>query len=75
MNKTQLANYFDHTFLKPYATEADLTKLCNEAKEIGAAMVAINTTWTRFCKEQLKGTKRTCRSCHQLSFRTSWSSI
>lgn len=56
MNKTQLANYFDHTFLKPYATEADLTKLCNEAKEIGAAMVAINTTWTRFCKEQLKGT-------------------
>ena len=56
MNKTQLANYFDHTFLKPYATEADLTKLCNEAKEIGAAMVAINTTWTKFCKEQLKGT-------------------
>ena len=41
MNKTQLANYFDHTFLKAYATEADLTKLCNEAKEIGAAMVAI----------------------------------
>ena len=34
MNKTQLANYFDHTFLKAYATEADLTKLCNEAKEI-----------------------------------------
>mgnify|MGYP000786970933 CR=1 FL=1 len=33
MNKTQLANYFDHTFLKPYATEADLTKLCNEAKD------------------------------------------
>ena len=56
MNKTQLANYFDHTFLKPYATEADLTKLCNEAKEIGAAMVAINTTWTKFCKEQLNGT-------------------
>ena len=56
MNKTQIANYFDHTFLKAYATEADLTKLCNEAKEIGAAMVAINTTWTKFCKEQLKGT-------------------
>lgn len=56
MNKTQLANYFDHTFLKPYATEADFTKLCNEAKEIGATMVAINTTWTKFCKEQLKGT-------------------
>ena len=41
MNKKELAHYFDHTFLKAYATEADLTKLCNEAKEIGAAMVAI----------------------------------
>lgn len=55
MNKQQLAKYFDHTFLKPYATEADLKKLCDEAKEIGAAMVAINTTWTKFCKEQLQG--------------------
>lgn len=56
MNKQQLAKYFDHTFLKPYATEEDLKKLCTEAKEIGAAMVAINTTWTKFCKNQLQGT-------------------
>lgn len=55
MNKKELAKYFDHTFLKAYATNADLEKLCKEAKEIGAAMVAINTTWTKFCKEQLKG--------------------
>ena len=56
MNSKELAKYFDHTYLKPFATNADLEKLCNEAKEIGAAMVAINTTWTKFCKEQLKGT-------------------
>lgn len=56
MNKQELAKYFDHTFLKPFATNADLEKLCKEAKEIGACMVAINTTWTKFCKEQLKGT-------------------
>ncbi len=56
MNKQELANYFDHTFLKAYATNADLEKLCNEAKEIGACMVAINTTWVKFCKEQLKDT-------------------
>lgn len=56
MNKEKLASYFDHTFLKPYATNDDLIKLCNEAKEIGACMVAINTTWTKFCKEQLKDT-------------------
>ncbi|MDD7280874.1 deoxyribose-phosphate aldolase [Floccifex sp.] len=56
MNKKELAKYFDHTYLKPYATNADLKKLCDEAKEIGACMVAINTTWTKFCKEQLKDT-------------------
>lgn len=56
MNKQELAKYFDHTFLKPFATNADLEKLCKEAKEIEACMVAINTTWTKFCKEQLKGT-------------------
>ena len=36
-----LASYFDHTCLKAYATDDDLIKLCNEAKEINAAMVAI----------------------------------
>lgn len=56
LTRESLAKYFDHTFLKAYATNADLEKLCNEAKEIGAAMVAINTEWTAFCKEQLKGT-------------------
>ncbi len=56
LNKQSLAKYFDHTYLKPYATEEDLTKLCKEAKDIGAAMVAINTEWTSFCKKQLEGT-------------------
>lgn len=53
--KQTLAKNFDHTFLKAYATNADLERLCQQAKEIGAAMVAINTEWTKFCKEQLKG--------------------
>lgn len=53
--KQTLAKTFDHTFLKAYATNADLERLCQQAKEIGAAMVAINTEWTEFCKEQLKG--------------------
>ena len=56
LTKESLAKYFDHTFLKAYATEDDLKKLCDEAKSIGAAMVAINTEWTKFCKEQLKNT-------------------
>lgn len=51
-----LASYFDHTCLKAYATNDDLIKLCNEAKEIKAAMVAINTEWVAFCKKRLKDT-------------------
>ena len=39
-----LASVFDHTFLKAYATHEDFDKLCREAKEIGAAMVAINAS-------------------------------
>lgn len=54
LTKETLAKFFDHTFLKAYATKADLSKLCTEAKTIGAAMVAINTEWTAYCKEQLK---------------------
>lgn len=56
MNKKQLAGMFDHTFLKAYATKEDFIKLCNEAKEIGAAMVAINSSPVAICKELLKGT-------------------
>lgn len=51
-----LASYFDHTCLKAYATDDDLIKLCNEAKEINVAMVAINTEWVAFCKKRLKDT-------------------
>lgn len=50
----QLAKMFDHTYLKPDATNDNLEKLCAEALEIDAAMVAINTAWTKFCKEKLK---------------------
>ena len=56
LTKESLAKYFDHTYLKAYATEEDLKRLCDQAKEIGAAMVAINTEWTQYCKEQLKDT-------------------
>ncbi len=55
LTKETLAKYFDHTYLKAYATEEDLKRLCTQAKEIGAAMVAINTEWTNYCKEQLQG--------------------
>lgn len=57
LTKEKLAGMMDHTFLKAYATDADLKKLCDEARAWGFAMVAINPYWVKFCKEQLKDTK------------------
>lgn len=56
MTKEELARIFDHTFLKAYASRDDFIQLCNEAKSIGAAMVAINSEPVKLCKELLQGT-------------------
>ncbi len=55
LTEQSLAKYFDHTFLKAYATRADFDKLCKEARELGTAMVAINSAQVRLCKELLEG--------------------
>ena len=55
LTEKQLCKYFDHTFLKAYATRDDFEKLCNEAKELGCAMVAINSSPVKLCKELLAG--------------------
>lgn len=56
MTSEELASMFDHTFLKPYATNQDFEQLCHEAKTIGAAMVAINSEPVALCKKLLAGT-------------------
>ncbi len=56
ITREQLAGMFDHTNLHAYATEEDMAKLCKEAAENHFAMVAINSVWTEFCKQELKGT-------------------
>ena len=56
VTRKELAKMFDHTLLKPYATKEDFIKLCNKAKELEAAMVAINSVAVKFCKQQLEGT-------------------
>lgn len=55
LTEASLAKYFDHTFLKAYAARADFEKLCKEARELGTAMVAINSAQVRVCKELLEG--------------------
>lgn len=54
-DEKKVASMLDHTFLKAYATKEDFIKLCKEAKEIGAAMVAINSYPVKLCKELLAG--------------------
>ncbi|MFT8917910.1 MAG: deoxyribose-phosphate aldolase [Oenococcus sp.] len=52
----QLAQMIDHTFLKAYAQEQDLKRLCDEAKANHFRMVAINSAPVAYCHKQLKDT-------------------
>lgn len=52
----QLSRMIDHTNLHAYASEEDMKKLCNEAKEYHFKMVAINQLQTKLCAEELKDT-------------------
>ena len=57
MNKKELAKYIDHTLLKPTATEADILKLCDEAKKYQFASVCINPCWIPLAKKTLENTE------------------
>lgn len=50
-----LAHTIDHTLLKPDATEAELHKLCAEARQFGFASVCVNPTWVSLCARELAG--------------------
>lgn len=44
----------DHTLLKAFATEEDIKKLCEEAKEYHFKSVCVNPCHVSYCKELLK---------------------
>ena len=50
-----LAKLIDHTLLKPDATQAQIKRLCDEARTYGFASVCVNPVWVHFAKEQLQG--------------------
>ncbi len=50
-------HYFDHTMLKPEATEADIQKLCDEAKTYEFASVCVNSCYTAFAADALEDTE------------------
>lgn len=57
MNKQELAKFIDHTLLKATASVAEITKLCEEAKEYQFAAVCVNPSYVRFCSDLLKGSE------------------
>lgn len=50
-----LAQYIDHTALKPEVTAADIDQLCDEADEHKFASVCVNPTWVKRAAIRLRG--------------------
>ena len=50
-----IARFIDHTILKPEATVADITKLCQEAVEYQFAAVCINPTYVKLAHDITRG--------------------
>lgn len=57
MSFTQLAQYIDHTLLKPQSTEKEIIELCREAKEHGFYAVCVNPCFVNLAAKLLTGTK------------------
>jgi len=49
-----LRPYIDHTLLKQNSTQAQIEKLCEEAKTYGFASVCVNPGWVKTCAEILR---------------------
>lgn len=56
LTEKSLAYMFDHTNLHADASADDMKKLCDEARENGFHMVAVNSAQTALCRSFLEGT-------------------
>ncbi|MBT3393488.1 MAG: deoxyribose-phosphate aldolase [Waddliaceae bacterium] len=52
--KENIANFIDHTLLKPDAILSDIKKLCSEAREYHFYSVCVNPCWVSVAKDLLK---------------------
>lgn len=61
MNKQELARYFDHTLLKPFATQGDIQGLCREALDYQFYSVCVNPCHVALVSRTLTGSGvKTC---------------
>jgi deoxyribose-phosphate aldolase len=51
-----VAQYIDHTLLKPDATPEEISWLCSEARQYRCASVCVNPCYVRMCADLLRGT-------------------
>lgn len=58
---SQIAKFIDHTLLKPEATEQQVIKICEEARQYSFASVCVNPCYTKLVASKLKGSSvKTC---------------
>jgi deoxyribose-phosphate aldolase len=50
-----VAQYIDHTLLKPDATQDQFEQLCEEAVQYSFYSVCVNSYWVPFCAKRLRG--------------------
>jgi deoxyribose-phosphate aldolase len=50
-----IAQYIDHTLLRPDATRKEIEALCKEASTFGFATVCVNPSYVSLCKDLLSG--------------------
>ena len=55
LTPADIAGYIDHTLLKPEATQADVKKICDEAKKYKFASVCVNPSYIKYVAEELNG--------------------
>ncbi len=56
MTAAEMAQYIDHTLLKPEAIPAAFDQLCEEARQYGFKAVCVNSGRVAYVAEKLKGT-------------------
>ena len=56
-DNARIADFIDHTLLKPEATRSEVEKLCSEAATHRFAAVCVNPVWVPLCAERLRGSE------------------
>lgn len=57
LTRAGLATMIDHTQVKAYATQVDISELCDEAIRLGVFAVTVNPMWVTYCAKRLAGTE------------------